>query len=356
MARYRYTSYQARRRRSLYIRYSVIAGVIIIGAAIVWRGRDKNGEEIAPLPPEDEVVLTHAPMVDLELTPEDISTTEADIEPVTEPVVELPEPVITVTESDLPTSPEASALIAEAFVDSDEGRIIAARDKLNRALIMALSDQDRASVKARLSRLSSKWLFSRDPYAGDTLTGTHKVQTGEMLITIAKQYKVPHEILQKVNNIKRPELLPAGATIKIINGPFHAIVYRSTFTMDLYLGNKTYVKSYKIGIGEEGKETPTGKWRVKTNGKLESPPWPNPEGGIVYPGDPEYPLGSRWIGLDGIDGDAKGRVGFGLHGTKEPETIGQRSSQGCIRLYNGDVIEFYDLVMPGISEVRVVEK
>ena len=83
--------------------------------------------------------------------------------------------------------------------------------------------------------------------------------------------------------------------------------------------------------------------------------WPNPEGGIVYPDDPEYPLGSRWIGLNGIEGQAKGRTGFGIHGTKDPDTIGTRSSQGCIRLYNGQVIELYDLMTPGKSKIRVMD-
>ena len=66
-------------------------------------------------------------------------------------------------------------------------------------------------------------------------------------------------------------------------------------------------------------------------------------------------MGSRWIGLNGLKGDAKDRTGFGIHGTKDPESIGTRSSMGCIRLYNGDVIEVYNLLAAGISDVRVVD-
>ena len=86
------------------------------------------------------------------------------------------------------------------------------------------------------------------------------------------------------------------------------------------------------------------------------PTWTDPDTGKTYLGsDPDYPLGSRWIALDGIEGDAKGRTGFALHGTKEPETIGTQSSRGCIRLFNGDVIEVYDLMEPGQTGVIVMD-
>ena len=126
--------------------------------------------------------------------------------------------------------------------------------------------------------------------------------------------------------------------------------------MDLYLQDK-YVKSYRVGIGESGRrETPTGLWRVRPGDKLIKPTWTDPDTGRTYVADdPDYPLGSRWIGLEGLEGAAKGRTGFAIHGTKDPETIGTRSSKGCIRLYNGDVIEAYNLLFTGHSLVRVVE-
>ena len=253
------------------------------------------------------------------------------------------------------TEQDAVALIEEAINDRNAGKIIAARDKLNDALTMQLAPQTRQALKTQIARLSKKWLFSRDPYPTDTLTAIYVVKPGEKLIEIAKKYKVPHEILMKINNIRDPKLLQAGQKIKVINGPFHAIVYLSTFTMDLYL-QSTYIKTYEVGLGTEKNSTPAGKWKVKPGGKLIKPTWTDPESGRTYiASDPDYPLGSRWIALQGIDGNAKGRTGFAIHGTKDPETIGTRSSRGCIRLFNGDAIEVYDLFVPGLSEVRTVE-
>ena len=45
---------------------------------------------------------------------------------------------------------------------------------------------------------------------------------------------------------------------------------------------------------------------------------------------------------------------FRLHGTTEPETIGQAVSSGCIRLFNQDIIDLYNRVPVG-AHVTVVQ-
>lgn len=253
------------------------------------------------------------------------------------------------------TSLEAQRLIEEALTLRDRGRVIAARDKLNQALTMQLSPQIRTGVKVQLASLADKWLFSRDVLEGDKLTGYYLVKPGELLAKIGREHKVPYEILMRINGIERPELLQAGRRIKVIHGPFHAVVNRTTYTMDLYLQD-VYVKSYQVGLGRPEHTTPTGRWVVAPGGKMIKPTWTDPDTGKTYKGsDPDYPLGSRWIALDGIEGNARGRTGFALHGTHEPETIGTQSSRGCIRLHNGDVIEVYEVLEPGHSNVQVTD-
>jgi LysM repeat protein len=254
-------------------------------------------------------------------------------------------------------NPWAAELITEAmsYIEARPVRIIDARDRLNETLPLPMSEQQQAIVKERLSELADKWLFSRTIYPQDRLTASYKVKPGELLSTIGRQFKVPYEILMEINKIDRPEALRAGEMIKVINGPFHARVYRSTFTMDLYLQD-TFVRSFPVGLGKPGMETPTGLWAVKADGKLITPKWTDPVSGKTYePGDPDYPLGSRWIGLEGIKGDAVGRTGFAIHGTKDPNEIGIAGSQGCIRLHNGDAIMVYNLLAPKDSRVEIVE-
>ena len=68
-------------------------------------------------------------------------------------------------------------------------------------------------------------------------------------------------------------------------------------------------------------------------------------------GTPENPLGTRWIGLQvpGTDGSI-----YGIHGTNQPELIGQHVSSGCVRMKNEEVAWLYDRVRVG-TWVEIVE-
>jgi lipoprotein-anchoring transpeptidase ErfK/SrfK len=61
-------------------------------------------------------------------------------------------------------------------------------------------------------------------------------------------------------------------------------------------------------------------------------------------GDPENPLGTRWIGFDANETD--GRI-YGLHGTNTPSSIGKYVSQGCVRLQNEAIESLYDFIPIG---------
>ncbi len=253
--------------------------------------------------------------------------------------------------------PEPKALIAEinSLVNAKPARIIEARDKLNEMLSTPMSRQQSTLVKKQLSSLAEKWLFSRTVLPGDTLCGSYEVKPGGRLGSIGRKFKVPYQILMRINKIGRPETLQAEETIKVVNGPFHVRICRSTFTMDLYLQN-TFVRSFPVGLGRAGRETPTGLWRVKPGGKLVSPIWTDPDTGRIHKnGNPDYPLGSRWIGLEGLKGAAEGRKGFAIHGTRNSGQVGKANSGGCIRMNDNHVKLVYDLLAPGLSQVVIVE-
>jgi LysM repeat protein len=251
----------------------------------------------------------------------------------------------------------ADKLIAEAIagMNAQPPLVIEARGKLNYALSLPLTAEQQKLIKEQLSSLADKWLFGKAIFTEDELCGSYKVKPGDKLTLIAQEHKVPYEILMQINGIPKPEALQAGAMIKVVNGPFQVKVHRSTFTLDLYLQN-TYIKSYKVGIGKPGRETPKGLWVVKPGGKMIKPRWTDPDTGKTYESDDaDYPLGSRWIGLEGVEGDAKGREGFAIHGTKIPEEIGAATSRGCIRMYNGEVITMYNMLAPTFSKVDVMD-
>jgi len=294
-----------------------------------------------------------------------LSATE-DIEPeplpevvnMTEPEPNLPAVAIKVeTFSSTEPNPEADTLIAEAaaLINQGSSGFLEARQILNQTLRMPLSTKQKEYVKAQLSELSNRWLFSRNILPGDPLCETYRVRPGEVFETIGRKHKVPYEILMEINRISDPLKLQAGQSIKVIHGPFHAKVSRSTFKMDLYLQN-TYVRSFTVGLGKPGRETPTGLWRLRPGGKAYATVWRDPDTGKLYqPEDPNYPLGSRWMALEGLRGEAKGREGFGIHGTKDPDQIGMAGSRGCIRMYNGEAIMVYNMLVDGLSQVEVTD-
>jgi lipoprotein-anchoring transpeptidase ErfK/SrfK len=65
-------------------------------------------------------------------------------------------------------------------------------------------------------------------------------------------------------------------------------------------------------------------------------------------GDPENPLGTRWLEWR-LDGE---RTSLGFHGTNDAASVGRRVSEGCIRLRNPDVERLYEILPLG-AEVRV---
>jgi lipoprotein-anchoring transpeptidase ErfK/SrfK len=64
-------------------------------------------------------------------------------------------------------------------------------------------------------------------------------------------------------------------------------------------------------------------------------------------GGMENPLGARALYLFKGDKDTL----FRIHGTNEPDTIGQAVSSGCIRMLNADVIDLYRRVRKGTRVV-----
>jgi lipoprotein-anchoring transpeptidase ErfK/SrfK len=115
----------------------------------------------------------------------------------------------------------------------------------------------------------------------------------------------------------------------------------------LVLGNGQAL-SYGIGVGRDGFRW-SGTHRISA--KREWPSWTPPsqmlrrrpdlprhmEGGV------ENPLGARAMYL--------GSTLYRIHGSNEPETIGQAVSSGCFRLMNDDVIDLYDRVKVGAKVI-----
>ncbi|MFC5419774.1 L,D-transpeptidase [Bosea eneae] len=105
---------------------------------------------------------------------------------------------------------------------------------------------------------------------------------------------------------------------------------------------------YGVGVGRPGFEW--GGTQTITR-KAEWPSWTPPSQMLkrrpdlprFMPGGPENPMGARALYL--------GSTLYRIHGSNEPETIGQAVSSGCIRMLNEDVIDLYERAKVGTRVV-----
>jgi lipoprotein-anchoring transpeptidase ErfK/SrfK len=105
---------------------------------------------------------------------------------------------------------------------------------------------------------------------------------------------------------------------------------------------------YAVGVGRPGFEWSGTK---SVTMKREWPDWRPPAQMLqrrpdlprYMAGGPDNPLGARAMYLGGTL--------YRIHGSNEPETIGQAVSSGCIRMTNEDVIDLYNRVKVGTKVV-----
>jgi len=138
-----------------------------------------------------------------------------------------------------------------------------------------------------------------------------------------------------------------------------AVYYRSqhpvgtiiieTAERHLYLiESETRALRYGIGVGREGF---TRAGLLPISRKVEWPDWKPPPDLIerqpylprFMAGGPGNPLGARALYL--------GATEYRIHGTNQPQTIGQAVSSGCFRLANPQVIDLFDRVPVGTKVV-----
>jgi LysM repeat protein len=254
----------------------------------------------------------------------------------------------------------ASQRLREGMALIERGQAVAARAMLSALLFDArlpLSERDAQSVRDVLASVNQSLVFSDRITPGDPLVEAYTVQSGDILVRIAPRYRITHRLIEQVNNVDARRLR-VGQKLKVIKGPFHAVVYKSAFLMDVYVkggdGQRVYVRSFRVGLGEND-STPVGLWQVRTGSKLVNPGWTHPRTHQYFaPDDPNNPIGEHWIGLEGTDENTRGRTGYGLHGTIEPQSIGRMMSLGCVRMQAEDIAAMFDLLVEEHSTVEVL--
>jgi lipoprotein-anchoring transpeptidase ErfK/SrfK len=114
---------------------------------------------------------------------------------------------------------------------------------------------------------------------------------------------------------------------------------------------------YGIGVGRDGFQ-----WSgtAEIGRKAAWPRWTPPKAMVArdrfaakwakgMPGGPKNPLGARALYLFANGTDTL----FRIHGTIQPNSIGQAVSSGCVRMLNADIVDLYERVGTGAKVVVI---
>ncbi len=126
-----------------------------------------------------------------------------------------------------------------------------------------LSPAEADRVETLLSQLAGTVVYSTE----SRLEPPYTVRAGDTLQTIAQQYQVPWQLLAKINGIPAANLVQPGQQLKVIHGPFAAIVELQKSQLTLELGGR-YAGRFPI-TAEPTAAQSEGEWVLEQ--KLVNP-------------------------------------------------------------------------------------
>jgi lipoprotein-anchoring transpeptidase ErfK/SrfK len=174
-----------------------------------------------------------------------------------------------------------------------------------------------------LDQLAGTVIYSQQAWVPDH---AYVVQSGETLREIAQKHSVSWQLLAKINGLVSPNEVRPGDRIKVIRGPFDAVVDVKSLRMTLRVGG-LYAGRFRIGAGQT---PPDGEYMIRD--KESNPVQVN------------YPLAARLLDL----GD-----GYGIHGTSDPGLVGKAGAAGCVCLTTRDAEDVFDILSVG-SPIMVI--
>jgi len=188
---------------------------------------------------------------------------------------------------------------------------------------------------------------------GALTLGSQARADGRGFLALFESEPTQEEYAQQADAQRLAQQLPE-TTRELVSDPTHArpgAITIITAERVLYLslpGGRAW--RYRVGVGREGF---TWHGLRHIGRKEEWPDWRPPAAMLKrrpdlphhMAGGEDNPLGARAMYL--YDGDHDS--GFRIHGSNEPDTIGQAVSSGCIRMLNADVTDLYKRVKIGAT-------
>jgi hypothetical protein len=163
----------------------------------------------------------------------------------------LPDPLPRVPAPDPRSGSASSAAFASAWGDAHE-KLAAGRYAEALAGLSVWYDdpslglEESQRLEDLLGQLAGTVIYSQQ----DLLLPPHVVAPGETLPTIAAPLAVSPRLLAKINGIEDPLRLVPGEHVKVLRGPFDAVVSISRRRLSLQLGG-SYAGSFPVLVGRQ---------------------------------------------------------------------------------------------------------
>jgi LysM repeat protein len=291
---------------------------------------------------------TATPDVPAATPPPTVTKTPSVIAPA--PITSAPAPSVT-TPAPAPVGPEMTAAPSIAPMAATSGYAAARpviqaaldRNELPRAHLLltqwygdpSLTADEKREVQQLLSELAGSVVYSTE----NLLEPAYQVKPGDTLESIAAQYSVPWELLAKINGIPQANAVQPGQTVKVLRGPFKAVIDVSDRELVLILADR-YAGKFPVEI--QGAAANDSQWKVEQK-LLEPSQSANPYAGYDPNVTPAY---DRRIVLRD---PSAATVELVAKSTVSPAAA---PYQGRIAVASSDVEDLYDILSVG-SEVVV---
>jgi hypothetical protein len=199
-----------------------------------------------------------------------------------------------------------------------------------------LTHPQQAQLMDSLDFLAGEVIYSRKHYLEKT---PHVVIQGETMDSIARSYKVPADILSRINGITDPLHLLPDTRLKVLSGPFRAEVDLERSELTMFLG-ELYAGRFPVSFGKDMAIRPKSCVVVE---KLKDRNYYGLGGTAVDGRDPANPYGGFWIDLG---------EGLCLHGSPQNPSGGS-DQMGCISLSPIDAADVFGMLDRG-SKVEII--
>jgi LysM repeat protein len=227
------------------------------------------------------------------------------------------------------------AFIQQVQKTLDDGKLPEALSALTSFYeLPTLPEPQKREVEQLLDQLAGTVIYSKQHY----LERPYLVQQGDTLDQIAERCGVPAVLLARINGID-PQQLKPGQELKVLRGPFTAVISLDKHELALKLQGGYYAGRFPIGVGADCPKL-EGTYTVRE--KTPRPIYHGPDGANISADDGRNPLGKYWIGL----GDR-----IGLHGMIDESGIGRNDNRGTLCFKERDLDDLFGILSIGSQVV-----